>query len=54
MNIRLAILEEISGLNRQSHSFILLMNVRMPIVGILLLMSRINYMLNEVKHEKCL
>ena len=51
INIRIAILVEISGLNRQRQSFILLMNVRMPIVGILSLMSRMNYMLSEVEHK---
>ena len=49
----------ISGLNHQSQSFILLINVKMPIIvkiptiiGILTLMSRINCMLSLVEHGK--
>ena len=47
---------EISGLNHQSQSFILLIMVKMPtivgIVGILTFMSRINFMLSCVENEK--
>ena len=40
-------------LNYQSQSIILVINVKMPrIVGILTLMSRINYLLSRVQHEK--
>ena len=46
---------KISGLNHLSQSFILLINVKMPtIVGILTFMSRINFMLSSVEHEKSL
>ena len=41
---------EISGLNHQCKSFILLINVK--IVGILTLMSMINFKLSRVEHEK--
>ena len=44
---------EISDLNHQSQSFILLINVKMPtIVGILIFMSRINFELSLAEHEK--
>ena len=44
---------EFSGLNHQSQSFILLINVKIPtIVGILTFMSMINCMLSRVEHEK--
>ena len=44
---------ETSGLNHQHLSFILLINIKMPtIVGILTFLSRINFMLNSVEHEK--
>ena len=44
---------EISGLNHKSLSFILLINVEMLTnVGILTFMSRINFMLSWVEHEK--
>ena len=44
---------EISGLSNKSQSFILLINVKMPtIVGILTFMSRINFDLSWVEHEK--
>ena len=51
--IDLEIAMEISGLNHQSQSFILFINVKMPTnVGILTFMSRINFMLSWVKSEK--
>ena len=38
---------------KQSKSFILLINVQMPsIVGILTFMSRVNFLLRRVEHEK--
>ena len=44
---------EFSGLNNQSQSFILLINVKMPtVVGILTFMSRINFMLSSVENKK--
>ena len=41
-----------SGLNHKSQSFILLINVRLPtIVGVLIFMSRINFIPSIIKHE---
>ena len=41
------------GLKLSDDVFILLINVKMPtIVGILTFMSRMNYMLSSVEHEK--
>ena len=53
INAKIAKLMEFSGSNHQSQSFILLINVKMPtIVNILTFMSRINFMLSLVEHEK--
>ena len=62
MNIKIAWINEISRLksskpvkvlNHQSQSFILLINVKMPIVvGILTFINKIDFMLSRVKHEK--
>ena len=44
---------EFSGFNHQSQSFIPLINIKMPtIIGILTFISRINFMLIYVEHEK--
>ena len=44
---------ETLGLDHKSHSFILLINVKMQtIVGILTFMSILNFMLSRVEHEK--
>ena len=44
---------KISGLDHRSHPFILIINVKMPtVIGILTFMSRINFILTGVGHEK--
>ena len=46
---------EVLDLDHKSQLFILLINVKMPtIVGILTFLSRINFMLSRVVHEKSL
>ena len=58
MKFKLLINTEISkingniSLNHQSQSFILLINVKITIVGILTFMSRVDFMLSWVEHEK--
>ena len=36
----------------QSEPFILLINVKMPTIGILIFKRRMNFMLSKVEHEK--
>ena len=70
INIVIVKIKTCLGVNHQSQSFILIINVKMPtvvgivgiltfmskinIVGILTFMSRINFKLSRVEHEKVL